>query len=303
MPTDEVTQLLQAWTEGDAAALEKLIPLVDSELQRLAHALLSREHPGHGLETTALINEALLRLVDSPPREWQSRRQFFAIAARLMRQVLIDHARKELRRTGGAKHISAMSVASLPTKMNEELLALDEALNRLATMDERKSRVVELRYFGGLTIEETAAVLDLPSATVEREWRFAKAWLKRELVVAIPSQMNASTITQQSAGIFLTTDAEQKLAEAWSNRELVSTLISENWAALKLLVQLRLSPNVTKRQLVSALEIDADIVNSLLLKLDSFGAVEKQEEVFSITKRGYVLLENFEKAIGNSFNE
>jgi RNA polymerase sigma-70 factor, ECF subfamily len=308
MSSDEVVDLLQAWNRGDQAALEKLIPLVDPELRRVADAYLRREPPGHELETTALINEAFIRLIEGPKREWQSRTHFFAVAARIMRQILVDYARSRLsskRGGGSAKHVPLMEAAMLPTteEKMDELLALDEALNRLAEVDERKSKLVEWRYFGGLTVTEIAEVLHLAPVTVEREWRYARAWLKRELVVVKPTQSNVSTTSHKAEiALSVTRDEERKLAEAWSNRELIATLMSENWAGLKLVVLLRLRANITKPELVSKLEIDPEIVNSLLLQLEAFGALEKQDDVFALSNGGHIVLENFETAIGNSFD-
>src|SRR5512133_2756009 len=158
----EVTQLLGDWSGGDEGALEKLFPLVQPELHRLAHHYMSRERAGHTLQTTAILNEAYLRLVDNTKPLWQNRTHFVAAAAQLMRRIMVDHARERhsLKRGGGA---------------------LDEALESLAVQDPRKSQIVELRYFGGLTVEETAEFLKLSQRTVEREWTVAKAWLYREL--------------------------------------------------------------------------------------------------------------------------
>ena len=298
-PTDKATQLLQAWAAGDAAALEELIPLIDDELRRLAHAYLSRERPDHMLQTTALINEALIRLIDRPRIEWQSRRHFFVIAARVMRGILIEHARNLARKKKSvAEHVPATDHSLI---WSAELLVLDEALTRLSDVDERKTKVVELKYFGGLTTEETAAVLNLSSVTVERDWRFARAWLKQEMIVVQTNQFYVPAPIEKPEVPSLRPDTETKLAEAWSNRELVSTLMSENWTGLRLLVQLRPRLNVTKRQLISALETDASIVDSLSLKLKKFGALEEHKDLFSLTNRGHDLLESFENALGNRF--
>jgi RNA polymerase sigma-70 factor, ECF subfamily len=182
-PPDEVTGLLDAWAEGDRAALDRLLPLVQDELHRLAHRYLQRERPGHTLQTTALVHEAYLRLVDQRRVRWQSRAHFYAIAAQMMRRILIDHARRiaYAKRGGGARTVSLDEACVLGDERAEELVALDEALQTLARVDERKSRVVELRYFGGLSVEETAAVLGVHPDTVTRDWRRAKAFLRREL--------------------------------------------------------------------------------------------------------------------------
>jgi RNA polymerase sigma factor (TIGR02999 family) len=179
----EVTQLLKDWSGGDEGALGKLIPLVQPELHRLAHHYMSRERAGHTLQTTALLNEAYLQLVDDPKRNWQNRTHFMAAAAQLMRRIIVDYARerRSLKRGGGALKVSLDDAALVTEKQSEELLALDEALERLGVQDPRKSQIVELRYFGGLTVEETAEFLKLSHRTVKREWRMAKAWLYRAL--------------------------------------------------------------------------------------------------------------------------
>jgi len=179
----QVTQLLGDWSGGDEKALEKLIPLVQPELHRLAHHYMSRERPGHTLQTTALLDEAYLRLVDNAKRDWQNRTHFVAAAAQLMRRIMVDHAREReaLKRGGGAVKVSLDEAALVTETRSQELLALDEALERLSAQDPRKSQIVELRYFGGLTVEETAALLKVSQRTVEREWNMAKAWLYRAL--------------------------------------------------------------------------------------------------------------------------
>ena len=179
----EVTQLLKDWSGGDEGALGKLIPLVQPELHRLAHHYMSRERTGHTLQTTALLNEAYLQLVDDPKRNWQNRTHFMAAAAQLMRRIIVDYARerRSLKRGGGALKVSLDEAALVTEKQSEELLALDEALERLGVQDPRKRQIVELRYFGGLTVEETAEFLKLSHRTVKREWRTAKAWLYRAL--------------------------------------------------------------------------------------------------------------------------
>ena len=179
--SQEVTQLLAAWSDGDRSALNKLLPLVEGELHRLAHRYMGHERQDHTLQTTALVNEAYLKLIDQKV-DWQSRAHFFGIAAQIMRRILIDHARKHLGpQHGGGKTISLEEVAVISDERASELMALDEVLITLAKVDERKSRLVELRYFGGLTIEETAAVLGVSDETIRREWIRAKAFLHREL--------------------------------------------------------------------------------------------------------------------------
>ena len=180
-PSSDVTQLLTAWSNGDRSALERLLPLVEDELHRLAHRYMGRERSNHTWQTTALVNEAYLKLIDQKVN-WQNRAHFFAIAARIMRRILIDHAREHLAaQRGGGKTISLEEVAVISDDRAAELVALDEALTTLARLDERKGQVVELRYFGGLSVEETAAVLGISVDTVTRDWRRAKAFLRREL--------------------------------------------------------------------------------------------------------------------------
>jgi RNA polymerase sigma-70 factor (ECF subfamily) len=179
----EVTVLLGDWRGGDERALEKLIPLVQPELHRLAHHYMSRERAGHTLQTTALLDEAYLLLVDHTKGNWQNRTHFVAAAAQLMRRIMVDHARERhaLKRGGGPLKVTLDEAAAVTETRSEELLALDDALERLAAQDSRKSQIVELRYFGGLTVEETAEFLKLSQRTVEREWNMAKAWLYRAL--------------------------------------------------------------------------------------------------------------------------
>lgn len=179
----EVTLLLGEWSNGDDGALEKLFPLVQPELHRLAHHYMSRERAGHTLQTTAILNEAYLRLVDDTKPVWQGRSHFIAAAAQLMRRIMVDHARERqaLKRGGGALRVTLDEAALVTETRSDELLALDEALEELAAQDPRKSQIVELRYFGGLTVEETAEFLKLSPRTVEREWTMAKAWLYRAL--------------------------------------------------------------------------------------------------------------------------
>lgn len=179
----EITRLLTDWRGGDRAALERLAPLVHDELHRLARHYLSRERPGHTLQATALVNEAYLRLIDQQNSDWQDRAHFFAVAARIMRHLLIDHARarRYAKRGGGARQVSLDEAAAISPEASLDLLALNEALDRLASIDERKVAIVELRYFSGLSVEETAAAMGLSEITVKREWLKAKAWLYREL--------------------------------------------------------------------------------------------------------------------------
>ena len=178
-PQQQVTQLLCEWRSGDPGALEKLIPLVQPELQRLAHHYMSQERPGHTLQTTALINETYLKLVDQKRVKWQNRAHFFAVAAQLMRRIMVDHARQRqaLKRSGGAIRVTLDECAAVTETRAAELLALDEALEKLAAFDQRKARVVEMRYFGGLTMEEIADVLKIHLNTVMRDWTAARAWL------------------------------------------------------------------------------------------------------------------------------
>ncbi len=179
----EVTQLLIAWSNGDKAALNKLMPLIYDELRQLARHYMSRERPGHTLQTTALVNEAYVRLVNRQGVHWQNRAHFFAIAAQLMRSILVDHARSHAyaKRGGGAHKIALDDAMVVSQERAAEVVALDDALKRLAEIDPQQSRTVELRFFGGLTIEETAEVLGLSPATIKREWSTAKAWLYHEL--------------------------------------------------------------------------------------------------------------------------
>lgn len=179
----DVTQILQAWSNGDPRALDDLVPVIYEELRRQAARYLRRERPDHTLQTTALIHEAYLRLVDQKDVRWQNRAHFFGVAAQLMRRILVDHARKDraLKRGGPAVKLPLEEAAAISGKPDMNLVALDEALTKLAAMDERKSRVVELKYFGGLTAEEAAEVLQVSPATVRHDWGLAKAWLRREI--------------------------------------------------------------------------------------------------------------------------
>ena len=179
----EVTGLLEAWSHGDKAALDKLTPLVYDELRRLAHHYMSRERAGHTLQTTALVNEAYVRLVDQKDVRWQNRAHFFAVAAQVMRHILIDHARTctRAKRGGEAQRVPLDEAEVMSPERASELLALEEALNEMEKIEPRRSKVVELRYFGGLNIEEIAEVLRVKPITVSRDWRWAKAWLFRAL--------------------------------------------------------------------------------------------------------------------------
>lgn len=179
----EVTRLLQAWGSGDQEALQQLIPLVYNELHRLAHHYMAAEQSAQTLQTTALVHEAYLRLVDVKNVDWQNRAHFYGICARLMRRILIDFARSRNydKRGGHFPHIELDEAATVSAVVGSELLAVDEALKQLASVDARKSAVVELRFFGGLTVEETAAALSVSVETVMRDWKLAKAWLLREL--------------------------------------------------------------------------------------------------------------------------
>jgi RNA polymerase sigma-70 factor, ECF subfamily len=179
----EITQLLAQWSEGNQAALDKLYPLVYKELRRLAHGYLRRERKGHTLQTTALINEAYLRLVDQKHVHWANRSHFFGISAQIMRRILIDHARRYdyAKRGGAAQRISLTEAAVVSKDRARALLLLDEALSSLAKIDPRRSHVVELRYFGGLSNEEIAGVLKISENTVTRDWNLARAWLYQEL--------------------------------------------------------------------------------------------------------------------------
>ena len=182
-PPHEITQLLAEWSDGKQSALDELYPLVYDELHKLARRYMSRERKGHTLQTTALINEAYVRLVDQRNVHWTNRSHFFAISAQIMRRILIDHARRHAyaKRGGGARQVSLEEAATVTFKPGSELIRLDEALNSLAEMDPRRSRVVELRYFGGLNNEEIAGVLHVSENTVTRDWNMARAWLYQQL--------------------------------------------------------------------------------------------------------------------------
>jgi len=179
----DVTQLLRAWSEGDTRALEQLTPLVYQELYRRAHWQMAREPVGHTLQATALVNEIYVRMVDLRGVSWRDRAHFFAISSRLIRQVLIDAARSKhaQKRGGQSPHVAIDESLLVSEEPRADVIALDDALSTLATLDPRKSRVVELRFFGGLDIEETAEVLGVSAETVKRDWKLAKAWLRREL--------------------------------------------------------------------------------------------------------------------------
>jgi RNA polymerase sigma factor (TIGR02999 family) len=180
---EAVTQLLIRWSQGDRAALDQLTPLVYDELRRVARNYMRREPTDHTLQTTALVNEAYIRLIDQDRVHWQNRAHFFGIAAQLMRRILVDHARKRhnLKRGGDVRRIPLEEAFVVADEQAADLVALDDALQRLQWLDERKGRVVELRFFGGLNIEEAAEVLSVSPATIQREWAMAKAWLYREI--------------------------------------------------------------------------------------------------------------------------
>ena len=185
MPHD-VTALLLAWGDGDESALARLIPIVHEELHRIAHACMAGEKPDHTLQATALVNEAYLRLIGTRSVNWQNRAHFLAMAARLMRRILVDFARSKqyTKRGGGAVNVSLAPDVPLSAQPGRDLVALDEALEALAKVDERKSRMIELRFFGGLSVKETAEALHVSPETVMRDWKLAKAWLLRELRAA-----------------------------------------------------------------------------------------------------------------------
>jgi RNA polymerase sigma factor (TIGR02999 family) len=182
-PSQEITQLLLAWGQGDQAALEQLMPLVYEELRRRARLYMSRQRSGHTLQTTALVNEAYLRLIDSSRVQWQNRAHFFAVSSQLMRRILVDFARDHasLKRGGGAQRIALESAPEISVERSADLIALDDALHALHALHPRQSQIVELRYFGGLSEEETAEALKISPRTVRRDWSLARAWLYREL--------------------------------------------------------------------------------------------------------------------------
>jgi RNA polymerase sigma-70 factor (ECF subfamily) len=178
----EISALLGAWSDGDQSALEKLTPIVYHELHCLARRHMKRERPGHSVQTTALVNEAYIRLVDYKRMQWQNRAHFFAVSAQLMRRILVEHARRHnLKRGGGVQHVSLEDAAVAGGNRAADLVALDDAMNALGRLDARKAQVVEMRFFGGLSVEETAEVLKVSPVTVMRDWSSAKAWLYREL--------------------------------------------------------------------------------------------------------------------------
>ena len=180
--SESVTELLCAWREGDGSALEKLIPIVYKDLRRVARRHLLGERAGNSLQPTALVHEAYMRLVDYRHLEWQDRAHFFAVSAQLLRRILVDHARRRnLKRGAGVRHVPLEVTSLIGSERSKDLVALDEALNELARMDARKAKVVELRFFGGLSVNEIAAALGISGPTVMRDWTSAKAWLYREL--------------------------------------------------------------------------------------------------------------------------
>jgi len=180
--SNEISTLLRAWSDGDQSALQGLTAIVYEELRRLAHYYMQRERPGHTLQTTALVNEAYIRLVDYKRMQWQDRAHFFAVAAQVMRRILVDHARSHnIKRGAGVPHVALDDVAVVSSDRTGDLVALDDAMNALARLDPRKVQIIEMRFFGGLTVEETAEVLKVSPATVKRDWSIAKFWLYREL--------------------------------------------------------------------------------------------------------------------------
>ena len=176
---EEITQLLSNWREGDAEALERLVPLVYPELRRMARRQMARENPNHTLQTSALINEAYLKLIDRQQTDWQDRAHFYAVAAQVMRHILIDHARRHLydKRGGGAQHVPLEEADIVKDGRAADLVALDEALNTLVKLDPRRGQIIELKFFAGLNADEIAEVMNISGSTVQREWRAAKAWL------------------------------------------------------------------------------------------------------------------------------
>lgn len=185
----EITHLLQEWSGGNPGALDKLMPLVYADLHNTARRYMAREHSGQTIQATALIHEVYVRLVDSAAANWQDRAHFFAVCARMMRQILTDFARSRhsQKRGGGSENITFNDSLHSPSEQTTDLIALDDALNCLAQIDSRKSHVVELRFFGGLSVEETAEVLKISKETVKRDWNFAKLWLLREMSGGAPS--------------------------------------------------------------------------------------------------------------------
>ena len=183
LPSKNITELILAWGNGDKEAIDQLVPLIYEELHRLAARYMRREHPGHTLQTTALVNEAYCKLIDQKNVQWQNRAHFFGIAAQAMRRILVDHARSRLRlkRGGAVNKISLDESALIPQPEMKELISLDDALTRLGEFDPQKSRIVEMKFFGGLSMEEIAEVEKVSKSTIEREWRKAKAWLHHEV--------------------------------------------------------------------------------------------------------------------------
>lgn len=180
--THEITELLQKWSGGDQAALEELTPVIYAELHRIAGNYMKRERKGHTLQTSALVNEAYVRLIDWKTAKWENRAHFYGVSAQLMRRILVDFARKRPKLENDVVcHVSLEEALTVTTERGADLVALDESLNRLAQFDERKAKIVELKFFGGLSVEETAEVVKISSVTVMREWQKAKAWLYREL--------------------------------------------------------------------------------------------------------------------------
>jgi RNA polymerase sigma-70 factor (ECF subfamily) len=183
--TGDVSVLLRAWSKGDREALDRLTPIVYDELRRLARRYMKGERPGHSLQATALVNEAYTRLVDYKRMQWQNRAHFFAVSAQLMRRILVEHARRHnLKRGAGVQHVPLDETVAVCGGQDSDLVALDDAMNALSQLDPRKVRVVELRFFGGLSVEETAEVLRLSPITIKREWRAARTWLYREMTGA-----------------------------------------------------------------------------------------------------------------------
>jgi len=182
LDTKNISKLLRAWSDGDQAALNGLTPIVHEELRRLAHRYMKRERPGHTLQTTALVNEAYMRLVDYKRMRWQDRAHFFAVAAQVMRRILVDYARSHnIKRGAGVPHVQLEDVAVVSRDRTADLVALDDAMDALARLDPRKVQIIEMRFFGGLSVEETAEVLKVSPATVRRDWSIARFWLYREL--------------------------------------------------------------------------------------------------------------------------
>jgi RNA polymerase sigma factor (TIGR02999 family) len=180
--TNDISRFLRAWSGGDQSALNRLTPLVYAELRRMAHRYMERESASHTLQTTALVHEAYLRLADYNRMQWQDRAHFFAVSAQVMRRILVDHARRHnIKRGRGLQHVTLDEVALLDREPTQELVALDDALNALERLDPRKVQIVEMRFFGGLSVEETAEVLRISPGTVRRDWSIAKFWLYREL--------------------------------------------------------------------------------------------------------------------------